>query len=735
MLWRSARGDGVAAAAGWARRALRWAPQAVALLLLVVLGLGYLQPSTLKNQLANLAFDALQNLRPRTYVPAGVQVLDIDEASLRRYGQWPWPRTVVAEIVERLTALGARSIGFDMVLAEQDRTSPAAMLRRLAVDEPRLVELLPRLADHDDVLAAQLRKSPVVMGFALTAEPGGRAPTRRINVAYQGGDARPFLPWKKGTVLPLDAFESAAPAVATISFEPDIDGVVRRLNLLWAYGEETDPLQRRVFGGLAIESLRLALRYPMFKVLTVRADETLRAGVRPGIVEIQVRDKVVPTDRSGAMWLYYTPHEPKRFLSVVDLMDGTVDPARLRDAIVLVGTSAEGLLDLRFSPFGIMPGVEMHAQAIEQILRGEFLDRPDWAESVELLVMVAVSLLMILLVGRLGALGTALLGGVAVLAGLLGTWWAFTEWRLLFAPIYPWGAITAVYLLCTGIRFFQTEREGRFIRGAFASYISPNLVKHLLEHPDQLRLGGERRDCSFVLTDLAGFTSLVERSEPEQVVALLNAYIEGMTSIAFRHDGTLDRIVGDAVAVMFSAPVVQPDHAARAVACALEMDAFSRRFRRDHTTPERKVGRTRIGVHSGSVIIGNFGGAMFDYRALGDAINTTARLETVNRHLGTRVCVSAAAANQVPGFVGRPVGRLVLKGKSEPIEAFEPLDAARAGSPAIAAYRAAYALLEAGDPGARDALAAIAGEDELAAFHLARLHAGEHGAVVVMDEK
>lgn len=730
----------MAAATGWARRALRWAPQVVALVLLAVLSLGYLRPSALKTQLANLAFDTMQQLRPRAYVPAGVVVLDIDEASLRRYGQWPWPRTVVAEIIERLTAMGARSIGFDMVLAEEDRTSPAAVLRRLAADEPQLAELLPRLADHDDVLAARLRESPVVMGFALTTEPGGRAPTRKINVVYQGGDARPFLPWKKGTVLPLDKFESAAPAVATISFEPDVDGVVRRLNLLWAYGEETDPLRRRVFGGLAIESLRLALRYPMFKVLTVRADETLQAGVRPGIVEIQVRDKVVPTDRSGAMWLYYTPREApnekkKRFLSVVELMDGTVDPARLRDAIVLVGTSAEGLLDLRFSPFGIMPGVEMHAIAIEQILRGEFLDRPDWAESVELLVMIAVSLLMILLVGWLGALGTALLGGVAVLAGLLGTWWAFTEAHLLFAPIYPWGGITAVYVLCTGIRFFQTEREGRFIRGAFASYISPNLVKHLLEHPDQLRLGGERRDCSFVLTDLAGFTSLVERSEPEQVVALLNAYIEGMTSIAFRHDGTLDRIVGDAVAVMFSAPVVQPDHAARAVACALEMDAFSRQFRRDHTTRERKVGRTRIGVHSGSVIIGNFGGAMFDYRALGDAINTTARLETVNRHLGTRVCVSAATANQVPGFVGRPVGRLVLKGKSEPIAAFEPLDAVRANSPETAAYLAAYALLEADDPGARDALAAIAGEDELAAFHLARLHAGEHGAMVVMDEK
>jgi adenylate cyclase len=288
-------------------------------------------------------------------------------------------------------------------------------------------------------------------------------------------------------------------------------------------------------------------------------------------------------------------------------------------------------------------------------------------------------------------------------------------------------------------RRLQAEREQAWIRHAFSSYVSPNLVQHLIEHPDELRLGGERRECSFVMSDLAGFTALVEASEPETLLALLNEYLDGMLAIAFRHDGTLDRIVGDAVAVMFGAPVAQPDHAARAIACAREMDEFARAFSAEKRAAGVALGNTRIGVHSGAVIVGNVGGRnVLDYRPLGDAINTAARLESVNRHLGTRLCVSGDTARLCPDFVGRPVGTLVLKGKTQGVPAFEPATPEAAEAPRFARYMAAFGLMERDDPAAIDAFAylvAEAPEDGLAAFHLERLRRGERGSLIVLGEK
>jgi adenylate cyclase len=745
----------VAAGDGWRKRAIEWLPQAISLLLLGFLAWGYLQPSVLKDRLANLAFDTMQRLFPREHEAAGVWVLDIDEASLARYGQWPWPRTVIARIVDELGRREVAAVGFDVVLAEPDRTSPARALAPLLAQQPGLAEQLPPLPDHDAVLAAALARNRAVMGFVLSTEKpeagpaGGAVETaddqeasakipvlRKAPAISVNGEARRYLPRMNRAVISLPEFHKATAGNGNFGFVPDQDGVVRRVHLMWSFGIDEDPSKAVILPGLAAETLRVAERGRGFRLELARAEDAFKLGVAPGLVAVHIDKRKVPTDASGAMWLHYARRPLERYLPVWKLLEGAGDLPDLKDGIVLVGTSAQGLLDLRFSPHGIVPGVEMHAQTIEQIRAGRFLQRPEWTESVELLAMLAVGVPLVLLVGTLGALGTAVLGAVGVAVGMAGVWWAFTAQQVLLAPIYPWLGITAVYVLCTGVRFFQTEREGRFIRSAFASYVSPNLVSYLVEHPEQLRLGGERRECSFVLTDLAGFTTLVERSEPEALVALLNDYIEGMTDIAFKHGGTLDRIVGDAVAVMFSAPVAQPDHAARAVACAMEMNAFSRRFSRSRTTPERRVGRTRIGVHSGTVIIGNFGGGhVFDYRALGDAINTTARLETVNRHLNTRVCVSAATAAQVPGFRGRPAGRLVLKGKSEPIEAFEPLTAEQDAAPRTAAYREAYALLDAGDPRAQAAFAALGETDGLASFHLERLRRGEAGTLVVMEEK
>jgi len=283
------------------------------------------------------------------------------------------------------------------------------------------------------------------------------------------------------------------------------------------------------------------------------------------------------------------------------------------------------------------------------------------------------------------------------------------------------------------------EDKHRWIKEAFSAYVSPNLVEHLLRHPEELKLGGERRECTFVFTDLAGFTPLVEESDPSTIVSLLNEYIEEMTKIVFRYEGTIDKIVGDGIAVLFSAPVYQEDHAERGVRCALEMDRFTEIFSKKKQQEGIALGQTRIGVNTGTDIIGNVGSmSQFNYSAIGDAVNTTSRLEGANKYLGTRICISRSTVEKCPDILCRPIGSLLLQGKIQAVEAFEPIDPDEANSDRINDYRAAFRLLEKNDAEALDAFNRLQisyAYDALVAFHLKRLRSGVTGSQIVLEGK
>lgn len=308
-----------------------------------------------------------------------------------------------------------------------------------------------------------------------------------------------------------------------------------------------------------------------------------------------------------------------------------------------------------------------------------------------------------------------------------------------------WGLSIVVFVL---VHYFVGEKnlvlqllenKHRWIKEAFSAYVSPNLVEHLIKHPEELNLSGERRECTFVFTDLAGFTRLVEESNPATIVSILNEYIEEMTLIAFRHEGTIDKIVGDGMAVIFSAPVFQEDHAQRGLACAMEMYRFTQSFAERKRKAGIAIGHTRIGVNTGSVIIGNIGSkSQFDYRAIGDAVNTASRLESANKQLGTHICVSRSTLSHAPDFPFRPIGSLMLAGKSQAVEVGEPIDSARADSDWLSDYAAAFHLLEQEDPRAMAVFSELNArhpEDELIAFHYNRLQSGILSSEIVMNGK
>jgi adenylate cyclase len=283
----------------------------------------------------------------------------------------------------------------------------------------------------------------------------------------------------------------------------------------------------------------------------------------------------------------------------------------------------------------------------------------------------------------------------------------------------------------------QRQAAAERAHASLSRYFSPNLAHQLASDCDAIDLGGQRREIATLFTDITSFTALVETLEPEVLGPLLNEYLTGMTDIVFAHDGTVAKIVGDALHVLFGAPGEQPDHAARAIACALALDEHAEAFRQRCQKKGIALGATRIGVHAGPAIVGNFGGGrFFDYTAYGDTINVAARLEAANKQLGTRICVSAALADKVRNFRGRPVGDLVLRGKTEALQAFEPLRPEQADDAATTSYLDAFAKLKACDPSAIAAFAAHVGRqssDQLASFHLKRLLNGDTGVQIAMD--
>jgi adenylate cyclase len=677
--------------------------------------------------LRNAVFDQYQRWSPRVYQPVPVRIVDIDDASLARLGQWPWPRTRMAELTERLQQAGAAAIAFDMIFAEPDRTSPKEIVRLWRPDAA-LRDRIASLPDHDAVFASTIARGGVVLGHAMTrggqVPAGFQEPFRSVNI---GPSPLPFLHPFAGTVAALPALQAAAAGNGAITFVPDTDGVVRRVPMLTRLGEHAAP-------SLVAEALRVGQGAKNYVVKT-----SPEAGA--GIESVRVGGITVPTTAHGEFWVRYSAPAPERYVPAWRILDGSAPAETLRDHIVLVGSSAQGLMDLRFSPLGhMLPGVETHAQALEQILAGEHLGRPNWAQGLEALGVVVGGLLTGFIGVTTGALLSAAAAVVVLAVTFWGGWHAYVSYGLLLDPLTPGLAIVCVFILASLWHHVASERRQRWVRQAFSRYVSPNLVNHLVDHPGALVLGGTRRECSFIFTDLAGFTNLMEKLDPVEAVALLNDYLDNMIRIAFEHAGTLDRIVGDAVAIMFSAPVEQPDHRQRALRCAIDMHRFAQAYTAEANARGIAFGATRIGIHTGEVTVGNFGGAtIFDYRALGDPVNTSSRLESVNKQLGTHMCLSEATLSGCPDAVTRPVGRLVLKGKTESLMVYEPILSEPGQFPEPDRdYESAYALLAARDPAAVAAFETLASArpgDGLVAFQLGRARRGQLGETIVFTEK
>ena len=384
-------------------------------------------------------FDAYQRLSPRPPSSAPVVIVDIDDASLRRIGQWPWPRTRIAELTDRLHDAGAAVIGLDIILSEPDLTSPENVIPLWAATEStaRIRDAVEHLPEHDSVLADAVRRAPVVTGFALSGTKNAVRPPRPYSIEIAGPSPAPLLPEFSGAITNLPRIDAAARGVGGFNFLPAVDGVLRRIPLMLRIGEDISP-------SFSAEMLRVLLGAGGYEI---RVEEAGIDGALPAIEEVTVGALVIPTDEAGRMWLHYTRPQTRRSFPAWRVLSGDVAGDALSGQVVAVGTSAAGLKDLRATPLDLAAaGVTVHATAVEQMLLGHFLQRPAWVEPVELVYTFVLGLVLILLLRPLKALGCAVLGAVAVTAAAGSSWYAYTDHRLLIDPVLPSLAALLVYM-------------------------------------------------------------------------------------------------------------------------------------------------------------------------------------------------------------------------------------------------------------------------------------------------
>jgi len=607
-----------------------------------------------------------------------IVIVDIDEKSLGEVGRWPWSRDRMALLLKRLfDQYGARIVGFDVVFAEPDESSGLRVLDRLGQMQLRAdpafhgaLREVRRGLDYDGLFAEAMQGRAVVLGYYFSnhdqASVGGALPPPALPAGTFAGRMQPLTVWTGyGANLPM--LQKAAASAGHFLPMVDFDGVSRRLPLLVEYQ------------GAYYEALPLAM------VRTL-----LGGGLKPGFVSeggaeygglewfevTTVRGSLgIPVDEHAAALIPFRGEQGSfRYVSAADVLRGKVDKDLLAGKIVLVGTTAPGLLDLRSTPVGsAYPGVEVHANMISGILDGAVKIRPRYVMAVELTILLVAGLILVFLLPRLSPLfGTLLTLGV--LGGVAGINLAAWQSGLVLPVAATVWLIGGLYVLNVSWGFFVEARSKRQFTELFGQYVPPELVDEMARDPERYSMDGKKEELTVLFADVRGFTTISEGLDPRELAHLMNEFLTAMTEVIRRHRGTVDKYIGDAIMAFWGAPVADPEHARHAVLAALKMQEAVRNLDgsfRARGWPELRIG---VGINSGLMTVGDMGSAVRKaYTVMGDAVNLASRLEGVTKTYGVGIIVGEATQQVLPDFVFRELDRVRVKGKALPVSLYEPL--------------------------------------------------------------
>jgi adenylate cyclase len=629
------------------------------------------------------AYDFKISLRGARPVSDQVVIVAIDEHSLKREGRWPWSRTRLAKLVDKLTESEAAVIGFDFLFPEKDIYVPFNKVKSelekqdlTGMDKKKLMGWLEGVSDSDSQFADAIRRSErTVLGYfvyptaeqaAGSAEEMGPKEFTLLDfsqysmVQSSEQSITPyFLHSMYAVGLSLPSLMDAANSAGYVSFVPENDGVIRFMPMVQAHKEA-------LFPPLSLQMLREAT-----KLSAVVRIFPHRVG------EVRLGDSPIPVTEKGEFLVnYYGPQKTFTYLSASDVLDGTVGWLQLKDKIVLVGASAAALHDLHTTPYGsLYPGVEVHANIIENILQQDFLERPPWVRVLDVTMILVTGILLGVVALYFKAVGTALLLIAGVGGYLIFDYLLFTQQGLWVHTVFPVFSQFLVYFGITLYRFTFEEREKRFIKSAFSQYLAPAVVEQLVENPKLLNLGGENKVLTAFFSDIAGFSSISEQLTAGELVILLNEYLTEMTDIVMKYEGTVDKFEGDAIIAFFGAPIDFKDHATRTCYAALDMQKRLAQLRSNWKKKGRHELFMRIGINTGEVTVGNMGSEnRFDYTMIGDPVNVAARLEGVNKQYYTYTMLSEFTYKLAKDDIeARELDSIRVVGKKEPIKIYELL--------------------------------------------------------------
>ena len=629
-------------------------------LLAVLLAIRIWDPNPLE-ELRLRSFDFYQNISPRISDVRPVVIVDIDEESVRAYGQWPWPRTILADLLTRLYELHAAAIAFDVIFPEPDRSSPNEAVKHFRNVDEATRERLIHLPSNDEIFANVIGRGRVVLGRSgtHTINTPSREKPPETAFATLGSDPRPYLIAFPHMLYNLPKLEQAAAGRGLFSIRTDWDGMVRRVPIVMEVDGNIVP-------ALTLDLLRVVAGS---NTILIRADES-------GIRSVAVPGLELPTDQNGRIWIYFGPYDKARYVSAKDVIEGNITAEKIAGKLVLVGTSAIGLLDVKTTPVHpAMPGVEVHAQLLEAALTGSLLAAPSYAIVVEMIGAVLAGTTLALLAPVASALMLFVSAAVAAALLIAASWTLYSRYHLLFDATFPLLVTLSIYMSMVLIGYFREQLGRRRIRSAFAQYLSPTLVEQLVNAPHQLVLGGEERIITVLFSDVRGFTTLAEtyKDNPHGLTTLMNRFLTPLTNAIMARNGTIDKYMGDAVMAFWNAPLDDAAHEIDACHAALDMlervDALNQeREREAHASGIRFVPiKIGIGINTGRCTVGNMGSDLrFQYTVMGDSVNLASRLEGQTKAYGLSIIIGSRTATAVWEQFGLvEIDSIRVKGKTE----------------------------------------------------------------------
>ena len=618
-----------------------------------------LNPLQIFSSLQNYSFDTFQRILPREIYPEDpVVIIDIDDRSLAEIGQWPWSRNQLANLTNQ--AYAAAALGFDIVFAEPDRTNPKNLIASYSLNEELTKELIA-LPSNDELFAEAIENhGTVVLGQALNNKEINNPSKAKFGLVTQGDDPKQFVTNYLGAQSNIKLLDASAQGVGSMSIGNN-DAIVRQLPTFESIGDQLVP-------SLALEMTRVAVGASTFQIKSSNASSEEAYGAQTGINNIKLGPLTIPTTPEGNVWVYFAPTKNIPTVSAGDVISGLIPPEFFEGKVALVGTSAAGLLDLRSTPTEKnIPGVTIIAQFIQQIFANEFLQRPDWLFGAEFLAGLVLAVLITLSIQALGPIG-----GLSILiagsGGIIGSSYYFFKSKLfLVDPISPLIIALSVYVAVTFFNFLFTELERSRVRGAFAQYLSPEMVNRLAESSESLVLGGERKEMTFLFSDIRGFTKISEqyKDDPEALTQLINQLLTVLSNAILEHGGTIDKYMGDCIMAFWNEPTDQAEHRQLAIKAAHSMNDALDEFNLEvegNLDFKLEIG---IGINSGNCIVGNMGSdKRFDYTVLGDAVNLASRLESQSSNYGLHMIVGENTYMDDSAFTMIEIDKIAVKGKS-----------------------------------------------------------------------